>query len=436
MLLSAVVSVLLIVLVWQFAGSRKLLQRELAGQQRQHQKNLHKLQQQLDQANIANLAMTQYLMHTSEQLQHALAVVAGGIRELEENSSPQKLQLHSSSAIAEMQELIDYAQELSIRQSGRLAIFNRPFSLHSLLKKVKNNVSIALVGRQLSYNIKLASNVPDNIVGDQQGLMQVLLNLISHAAESTRHDSVVIMLKQLGRDNNIARVLFSVADKAQGISRDQQMRLFDEFSEFKHVEISEYDLDSPGLAISQKLLMLMGGCLHLEYHEKLGKRFYFTLPLKLSSNLINEHADAGVQARSSDGFPLKDRHVLLAGARQHQLLSLAQWLTNQGASVDSVENGQLAIQALLHSQTIYDVILLEQNMPVMGGVQTAAELRDVLQMTDLPVFGLDYCAMQTAPSGYREAAADAGMNGVFDYPAQQDKLLEALAQARKQSRSF
>jgi len=133
---------------------------------------------------------------------------------------------------------------------------------------------------------------------------------------------------------------------------------------------------------------------------------------------------------------LDGRNFLIAGGHS-ELEAIKRWLCDKGAGVDIVENGQLAIQTFLHSSVDYDAVLLEREMPVMDGLKTARELRKVLQLNDLPVFGLTMQAEgEQRDDVFWVVAKKAGMNGVFVYPSEREKLLSVLAARKKLPSGF
>jgi CheY-like chemotaxis protein len=123
-------------------------------------------------------------------------------------------------------------------------------------------------------------------------------------------------------------------------------------------------------------------------------------------------------------------HILMAGNRGDAQFELSLLLTRLGAAVDHVENGWLAIQAILHGAITHDVILLEEHMPEMDALKTTAELRDVLQLLDLPVYGLQFG--QEVDVAFATLAQQTGMNGVFQLPAEMRKLFDALLNSPRQ----
>ena len=132
---------------------------------------------------------------------------------------------------------------------------------------------------------------------------------------------------------------------------------------------------------------------------------------------------------SAQPVTLSGLHILMAGNRGNAQLELSLLLTRLGAAVDHVENGQLAIQAVLHGAITHDVLLLEAGMPEMDAVQTTTELREVLQLLDLPVYGLQF---EQAGSDFEQQARQAGMNGVFMIPADLRRLFDALLNSPRQ----
>ena len=128
----------------------------------------------------------------------------------------------------------------------------------------------------------------------------------------------------------------------------------------------------------------------------------------------------------AEDYPLKKIAVLLATGNRQRRLELSKLLTARGATVDSVENGRQAIQAVLHGQYVYDALILDLDMAQLNGLQTATEIRDVLQLRDLPILALD----AKKDEDRQALSLEAGMNAYLSMPVDEQQLIQSLAEYR------
>jgi len=405
-------------------------QRQLKQQKAEFQKKLLQTHQELDEKRLETLTLGQYLLNFSEQLRSPLQVLNEAEQWLERPAGEMETgmrQLRLANATSEMQALVEHGLALSLRQSGEPTLHNQSVNLQDVLLKIRQSLHTSFARRSVNFTIKLASNIPEQVVMDRQRLMQILLNLVGQLADEDFTGNIDIMLKQLARENNISKVLFSVSESSQSNAGRKQISMFEQ-GNFEQVDISGIDSASPGLAISQRLVTLMGGHLRLERHERLGQRFYFSIPIKLADQPVSgkaaeQNAEASVLA---EDYPLKKIAVLLATGNRQRRLELSKLLTARGATVDSVENGRQAIQAVLHGQYVYDALILDLDMAQLNGLQTATEIRDVLQLRDLPILALD----AKKDEDRQALSLEAGMNAYLSMPVDEQQLIQSLAEYR------
>ena len=178
------------------------------------------------------------------------------------------------------------------------------------------------------------------------------------------------------------------------------------------------------MAITDHLVKMMGGEIVVESQPDVGSDFYVYLSLPIDEASAIEASPApedkpGMEQIDADGFV--GRQILLAEDNELNAEIAQEILTEMGAYVDLVENGQLAVDAFLqHDAYYYDVILLDVQMPVMDG-RTAARTIRSLEKADAKNV-LIFAMSADAFVEDERLSMESGMNGHFSKPVDYQAL--------------
>ena len=261
------------------------------------------------------------------------------------------------------------------------------------------------------------------LVGDPTRLKQVLLNLVDNAIKFTAAGRVTV---RAGVDHETPQGLalrFEVQDTGIGMAPETLAKLFQPFEQADNSTTRRYGGTGLGLAISQRLVGLMGGDIQVDSAPGQGSCFRFSVRLGRAA----VPAPAPPAGTSSPREGLRDRH---AGARVllaeddlvSQEVSVAV-LSMAGLRVDVAPDGQAALRHA--QQQRYALILMDMQMPLLGGLEATQAIRAASLNTDTPILALTANAFDDD----RQRCLDAGMNGHLTKPLQPDQLLQAtLAQ--------
>ncbi|TVR67671.1 MAG: response regulator, partial [Spirochaetaceae bacterium] len=176
-----------------------------------------------------------------------------------------------------------------------------------------------------------------------------------------------------------------------------------------------------GLAISRKLARLMGGQLYFETSPTAGTRFFFSVPLEVSTE--EDTTEAEVPVTSGSDHAVAGR-ILVAEDNKINVLVIRTILEKQGYQVTTVHTGQEAVAALEHGS--FDLVLMDISMPVMDGMTATRAIRgrrkDDRFDPDIPVIAISAHSMK----GDRERFLEAGMNDYISKPFEQDTVIEVI----------
>ncbi|HET6254984.1 MAG TPA: response regulator [Puia sp.] len=254
-------------------------------------------------------------------------------------------------------------------ESGSMELEDIDFDLHESIEHVLDIFSTraAQTGVELLYQVE--SRVPSFIKGDDLRLRQIITNLVGNAIKFTEEAEIFIGVRLVDADADGKLTLgFEVRDTGIGIPADKQERLFKAFSQLDSSTTRKYGGTGLGLAISEQLVKLMGGSIRVESEPGVGSTFTFTISTRAGSR-------AGIPAGNSD----------LAAHAGKRLLIVDDNLTNRTILKNQLEQWNLAptlaasgVEALdiLATDSRYDLILTDMQMPFMDGVRLSETIRE------------------------------------------------------------
>ena len=237
--------------------------------------------------------------------------------------------------------IINNILDLSKIESNKIEIENIVFDAEEEFESAIETYSVAAAEKSIDLNFFMDPMVSKKLKGDPTKIKEILINLLSNAIKFTGFGGEIDL--EITHDGNEASKLikFTVTDNGIGMSKDQQSRIFDAFSQADVSVTRKFGGTGLGLTISRQFVELMGGQLHLHSIKDEGTTFYFTIPLEAVTTTDKTYAHAfsditigkGQQERQST----LDRY-------------LESYLTYFGANIkhfDSVET----LRALNHDQT-------------------------------------------------------------------------------------
>ena len=310
-------------------------------------------------------------------------------------------------------------------EAGKLELASSVFELRPLLQRIEAMVGHKTRAKRLSYILEFAPEVPRMIEGDSHRLSQVLLNLVGNAVKFTSEQGAIVVRVALEREESDRfLVLFAVTDTGIGISPEHQHRIFEAFAQADSSIAHRFGGTGLGLSISSKLVQLMGGRLNVVSEPGRGSTFSFTLPFRRPSQTIEESGTAQTSAASSAQIPPALRVLLAEDNVVNQRVALG-ILERAGHTVILATNGAEAIQ--LFEQHPIDLILMDMQMPVMGGEEATSHLRRRERGRHIPIIALTAHAI----AGDRERYLQAGLTDYVSKPINRGELFGAIARALK-----
>jgi CheY-like chemotaxis protein len=203
----------------------------------------------------------------------------------------------------------------------------------------------------------------------------VLLNLLSNAVKFTETGSISLGITVESRVENQARLRFEVTDTGIGMDDSALGRLFQSFSQADSSMTRRYGGTGLGLVISKRLINLMGGDIAVKSEPGKGSCFSFVLDTETAPDSSKAAALAGLAGPAGNEALTRPWAVLLAEDNVFNQKVAQLMLTREGCTVDIVSNGLEAVK--MAASKVYDMIILDCQMPGMDGFEAAAAIRNL-----------------------------------------------------------
>jgi CheY-like chemotaxis protein len=255
------------------------------------------------------------------------------------------------------------------------------------------------------------------VMGDPTRLRQILINLIGNAIKFTKQGSITLHIDLQTLADQPTRLKFRVQDTGIGIPQEKLESIFEAFAQADISTTRHYGGTGLGLTITQRLVGLMGGSLAVHSQCGQGSEFHFTLPYRVAEL----PAYTGTQPRSRQPAARALSVLLVEDHPINQILAI-RLLEKWGHRVTVADNGEQALAALTQAGARFDLVLMDMQMPVMGGIEATQRIRQMPEFHHLPIVAMTANAML----GDRELCMESGMNDYLSKPIDANEMADKL----------
>jgi two-component system sensor histidine kinase ChiS len=377
----------------------------------------------------------EFLANISHELRTPLHGMIGIAESLAEGAAgPMKEgEIHDLSLIVSsgkrLSRLVDEILDFSRLKNSDIELDMRPLNLHSV-----SNLAAAIMGPlSRKKNIEIVNRIDpdlDPVLGDENRLQQVFINLLNNAVKFT--DRGTVTLEASGGEEAAGMVTVKVSDTGMGIPENMRDIIFESFRQVDGSDTRSYGGAGLGLTIVKNLVELHGGTIRVESEIGRGSSFYFTLKTcgscdAVSGNVLPAGIDlAGPEQNVNirrvarpgvDGKSGKVRRILVVDDEPVNMQVLVNHLSLEGYEVLTADDGQKALDMVRESPP--DLVLLDVMLPRLSGYEVCGIIRQKYSSYDLPVLML---TAKKLPSDL-VTGFEAGANDYLTKPVNREELL-------------
>ena len=368
-------------------------------------------------AESAAKAKELFLANMSHEIRTPLNVIIGMIRQLskEELSKDQYFYVKQSESSAKhLLTILNNVLDIAKIDSGDMEIYSTNFSVSTLVYNVHSIMYSQAVEKNLSFLLSVDSEIQPVLMGDENRLRQVLINLVGNAVKFTNKGIIKLSVKLIKTYQEGQILRFEVEDTGIGMSDAFISKLFDKFSQEQNTSNRNYEGTGLGMAISKDLIQLMGGELQVISKKNKGTNFVFELDFKLG------HIDKLLTTSQNVKEAIfTGKKVLLVEDNEINRFIAIQSLVYLGFNVTEAENGLVAINCIQNND--FDLILMDIQMPVMDGLQATTFIRENLYI-NTPIIALTANAFKHDIELYLER----GMNDYITKPYDENEFFRKI----------
>jgi len=326
--------------------------------------------------------------------------------------------------------LINDILDMSQIETVKFELKNVPMNLENTLLNAIGIVNENIKIKNQVFNITLSPELHLDYIADDLRFSQVITNLLSNAVKFTPEGGrIELNVEQIGRKENSNTLRFSISDTGIGMTKDQVARLFSLFEQAEGYTTRKFGGTGLGLAISKNIVERMGGRIWAESQPGIGSTFTFEVDFEIASNKDtclndNTQSEKAKNEATNASIDFSDAYILIAEDVEINREIILALLKDTHISIDTVENGAIAVEKFKKNPDKYDLIFMDIQMPEMDGFQATLAIRalDIPKAKTIPIIAMTANAFKEDI----ERCLDSGMNDHLAKPIDFTEVINKL----------
>ncbi len=324
-------------------------------------------------AEEANKAKTEFLHDISREIRTPLSTIIG----FTESLSDRKLDRESrndlaniSSSATNLLQVVNGILDISKLEAKKIKIVKKRYDLNNMLEELVDFAKEIIIKSKVELRTCFDTTLPDALYGDYVILRQILLNLLANSIERTKVGYIEFNVTSVTK-NNICRLIVSLEDTGGIIRKEKLDRIFIDRGESEDLEESLLEGITSSLATTKKLVDLMGGTIVAQNVYGRGCKFTISLDQEIvySNKVLLPENEEEKNIRN-----IADKRILIVDDNKLNIKVAERLLKKYNVDVESVLSGSECLEKITSGE-VYDLILMDDMMPNMSGVETFKRLK-------------------------------------------------------------
>lgn len=384
------------------------------------------------QAEKANNAKSEFLANMSHEIRTPLNAITGFSQALQdEEDIPESakedirdIMMASNSLL----EIVNGILDISKIEANKLEIVKKEYEIGKVFDELIILTKSRIGDKPIEFRSVIDPTIPPVLYGDHVRLKQMVLNILTNAAKYTNEGYIEFKVDSVQKDG-VCRLIISVEDTGIGIAKDKIDKLFTKFERFDEEKNITIEGTGLGMAITKKLVELMNGTIVVQSEYGEGSKFTVAIDqvivegkTSLEPKIQPKKKIDTVEFLDAEGTDENTKkRLLIVDDNKLNLKVALRLLSHYNFEIDELTSGIDCIEKI-KSGAHYDLLLLDDMMPKMSGVQTLQKLKE------LPNYNIPTVALTAnALSGMREQYIAKGFDDYLAKPIEKEELDKILA---------
>lgn len=384
------------------------------------------------QAEKANNAKSEFLANMSHEIRTPLNAITGFSQALQdEEDIPESakedirdIMMASNSLL----EIVNGILDISKIEANKLEIVKKEYEIGKVFDELIILTKSRIGDKPIEFRSVIDPTITPVLYGDHVRLKQIVLNILTNAAKYTNEGYIEFKVDSVQKDG-VCRLIISVEDTGIGIAKDKIDKLFTKFERFDEEKNITIEGTGLGMAITKKLVELMNGTIVVQSEYGEGSKFTVAIDqvivegkTSLEPKIQPKKKIDTVEFLDAEGTDGKTKkRLLIVDDNKLNLKVALRLLSHYNFEIDELTSGIDCIEKI-KSGAHYDLLLLDDMMPKMSGVQTLQKLKE------LPNYNIPTVALTAnALSGMREQYIAKGFDDYLAKPIEKEELDKILA---------
>jgi len=374
------------------------------------------------QAVLAAESKSAFLANMSHEIRTPMNAILGFVEQLAKNESDtarQKMFYTIQSSGQSLLSIINDILDISKIESGKMFLDIQACDLHPFFDELKELFTATCEAKNINCRLSLENSVPQCAMIDEGRLRQVFINLISNAVKFTDNGGRISLDVIYNEEKQTLEVF--IIDTGVGIAQENLDKIFNAFEQEDNSTTRKFGGTGLGLAISKRLISMMEGTISVHSMLGEGSRFYITLPYQACKKEFNKEATK----ESIQEIKHLEGNVLVVEDNKTNQMLMGLILDELGLNYELANDGQIAVE-MFTANAHYDIILMDENMPVMNGIEAVTQIRLLEKEKGFertPVIAVTANAL----SSDKERFIAAGMDGYVSKPYTENAIRTVLS---------